>query len=47
MQAYTNTDDRYHVLIEKLVKIYKCHQNTFDQDTAHLERILATMDLAS
>ena len=43
MQAYANTYGGSHVLIEKFVQIRKCHRNILDQETAYLERVLATI----
>ena len=32
------------MLIEKFVQIHKCHRNIMDQETAYLERVMATIE---
>ena len=39
MHAYTSDSDGSHMLIEKFVKIHKCHRNILDQETAYLEKM--------
>ena len=34
----------FHLLIEKFVKIHKCHRNTLDQEDAWLERQLLKIE---
>ena len=39
MQAYISDSGDSHLLIEKFVKIHKCHRNILDQETAYLDKI--------
>ena len=43
---YARMDDSsgYHLLIEKFVKIHKCHRNILDQEDAWLERQLVKIE---
>ena len=44
MRAYRDNYGGSHVLIEKFVKIHKCHRNVLDMDTAYLERLLLKVE---
>ena len=44
MHAYKNDSCGSHLLIEKFVKIHKCHRNILDQDTAFLEKIVVKIE---
>ena len=44
MHAYKNDSVGSHLLIEKFVKIHKCHQNILDQDVAFLEKIVVKIE---
>ena len=44
MHAYMNDAGGSHVLIEKFVKIHKCHRNILDQDSAFLEKIILKIE---
>ena len=37
MSAYINKAGKSHLLIEKFVKIHKCHRNILDQETKYLD----------
>ena len=37
MSAYLNKAGKSHLLIEKFVKIHKCHRNILDQETKYLD----------
>ena len=39
MSAYVNKSGKSHLLIEKFVKIRKCHRNILDQDTKYLDQL--------
>ena len=39
MKAYTNNCGGSQLLIEKFVKIHKCHRNILDQDTKYLDEL--------
>ena len=39
MAAYVNKSGKSHLLIEKFVKIHKCHQNILDQETKFLDQL--------
>ena len=44
MRAYMSDYGVPQLLIEKFVKIHKCHQNILDQDLAFLDKMLAVID---
>ena len=44
MCAYVNDSGRSQLLIEKFVKIHKCHRNVLDQDSTFLDHMLAIID---
>ena len=39
MSAYVNKAGKSHLLIEKFVKIHKCHRNILDQETKYLDTL--------
>ena len=39
MSAYVSKAGMSHLLIEKFVKIHKCHRNVLDQETKYLETL--------
>ena len=39
MSAYLNKAGKSHLLIEKFVKIHKCHRNILDQETKYLDQL--------
>ena len=39
MSAYVSKADMSHLLIEKFVKIHKCHRNILDQETKYLDTL--------
>ncbi len=43
MRAYMSGAGDSHLLIEKFVKICKCHRNILDQETAYLEKMIRTI----
>ena len=43
IQAYAHMYGGSNVLIEEFAQVRKCHRNIFDQETAYLERVLATI----
>ena len=44
MQAYMDDSGGSHLLIEKFVKIHKCHRNILDQDVAFLDRLVVKIE---
>ena len=44
MRAYKNDAGGSHLLIEKFVKIHKCHRNILDQETAYLDKMLKEIE---
>ena len=40
MRAYKDDAGGSHLLVEKFVKIHKCHRNILDQDTEYLDNML-------
>ena len=44
MRAYSSDAGDSHLLIEKFVKIHKCHCNILDQEPAYLEKLLNTIE---
>ena len=39
MAAYVNKSGKSHLLVEKFVKIHKCHRNILDQETKFLDQL--------
>ena len=39
MSAYVNKAGKSHLLIEKFVKVHKCHRNILDQETKYLDQL--------
>ena len=44
MHAYKNDSGGSQLLIEKFVKIHKCHQNILEQDHAFLEQMVVKIE---
>ena len=44
MHAYRNDYGGSQLIIEKFVKIHKCHQNILEQDHAFLEQMVVKME---
>ena len=44
MHAYKNYSGGSQLLIEKFVKIHKCHRNILDQDHAFLEQMVVKIE---
>ena len=44
MRVYKNDAGGSHLLIEKFVKIHKCHRNILDQETAYLDKMLKEIE---
>ena len=44
MRAYASDAGDSHKLIEKYVKIHKCHRNILDQEAAYLKKTLREIE---